>query len=202
MLIHIMIMTREKRKNNDWIALLLRLIILLLVFDRLFAFSAVVVSSSGGSTSSTSQHSSNNRQTSFYRTITSWLDQEQIPWRHLSKKDKVFPKDIEVTNPILEVTSHHSSTLYYLHIIKSPRSRNDCLSPICTRDMTNYVQYLNRQSQLEQQQLARGAVEEVGAGQTALKASNTTANKISIIHLHEDVWYSRRILSNVDCVLD
>ncbi|KAL7458177.1 hypothetical protein ACHAWC_009738 [Mediolabrus comicus] len=185
-------MTRENRKNNDWIALLLRLIILLLAFDRLFAFSAVV-SSGGSSTSSTiSQHSSsNNRQTSFYRTITSWLDQEQIPWRRLSKDDKVFPRDIEINNPILEVTTHHSSTLYYLHVIKSPRSRNDCLSPICTRDMTNYVQYLNRQSQIDRQQEVVIEAEEVGAGQTALKASNTTANKISIIHLHEDVWYSK-----------
>jgi hypothetical protein len=127
-------MTREYR-NNRLMHLYLCLITLLLVFDCLFAFSAVVSSGSGSRTSSTSQHSSNNQQTSFFRTITSWLDQEQIPWRRLTKEDKVFPKDIEVTNPILEVTSHHSSTLYYLHIIKSPRSRNDCLSSTCTRDM-------------------------------------------------------------------
>jgi predicted O-methyltransferase YrrM len=182
-------MTREYR-NNGWMHLYLCLITLLLVFDRLFAFSAVVVSSSGGSTSSSpSQHSSKNQQASFFRTITTWLDQEEIPWRQLSNEDKVFPRDIEINNPILEVISYHTSTLYYLHIIKSPRSRNDCLSPICTRDMTNYVQYLNKQSQLEQQQLSTGAVEEVGARQTALKGSNTSANKISIIHLHEDVWY-------------
>ena len=151
MLIH-MIMTRES-SNNSWIALHLRLITLLLAFDLLFAFSAVV--SSSGSTSSISEHSSssNNQQTSFFRTITTWLDQENIPWRRLSTGDTLFPKDIVVTNPIIEVTSHHSSTLYYLHIIKSPRSRNDCLSSTCTRDMTNYVQYLNRQSQIEQQQL-------------------------------------------------
>ena len=181
-------MTSES-SNNSWIALHLRSITLLLAFDLLLAFS-VVVSGSGSTSSSISQHSSNNnRQTSFFRTITTWLDQEQIPWRQLSKEDKLFPKDIAVANPIIEVTSHHSSTtLFYLHIIKSPRSRNDCLSPICTRDMTNYVQYLNRQSRIEQQQLSTGAVEEIGAGQLALKASNTTANKISIIHLHEDVW--------------
>lgn len=179
-------MTREYR-NNGWISLHLRLIALLLAFDLLFAFSAVV---SGSTSSISAQHSSNNQQTSFFRTITTWLDQEQIPWRHLTKEDKVFPKDIEVTNPILEVTSHHSSAIFYLHVVKSPRSRNDCLSSICTRDMTNYVQYMNRQSQIEQQQLATQAAE-VGARQTALKASNTTANKISIIHLHEDVWYSK-----------
>jgi hypothetical protein len=135
---HQFVGSMREYRNICWINLYLCLITLLLVFDRLFAFSAVVVSSSSGSTSSIYEHSgSNNRQTSFFRTITtSWLDQEQIPWRRLSKEDKVFPRDIEINNPILEVTSHHSSTLYYLHIIKSQRSRNDCLSSTCTRDIT------------------------------------------------------------------
>eukprot|EP00984_Skeletonema_dohrnii_P009850 scaffold3797_cov91-Skeletonema_dohrnii-CCMP3373.AAC.5 len=138
-----------------WIAL--RFITLLLAFDLLLAFSV-----------------SESKRPSFFRTVTSWLDEEHIAWQQLS--EKVFPRDITVRNPILLVTT--PSTLYYLHILQSPTSANGCLSPTCTRDMTNYVQYLNAQSDL--------TIETSAAAQ-----DSATATKISIIHLHEDVWYSK-----------
>mmetsp|Transcript_18628 Transcript_18628/g.27307 ORF Transcript_18628/g.27307 Transcript_18628/m.27307 type:complete len:779 (-) Transcript_18628:240-2576(-) len=137
---------------------IVRFITLLLSFDVLLAFSV-----------STSQQ----LKPPFFRTVTSWLDEETIAWRLL--KDKVFPRGIDTSNPILEVTS--TSTLYYLHILKSPASMNDCLSPTCTRDMTNYVQYLNTCSDTTEQSSADSAT--------------TRPTKMSIIHLHEDVWYSK-----------
>lgn len=145
-------MTRAK-----WIVL--RFITLLLAFDLLLAFSV-----------------KESKKPSFFRTVTSWLDEENIAWRQLT--EKVFPRDIEISNPILEVaTTTPPSTVYYLHILQSPTSMNHCLSPTCTRDMTNYVQYLNARSEI---------VEQSSASDSA-----TSTTKISIIHLHEDVWYSK-----------
>ena len=133
-----------------------RLISLLLAFDLLLAFSSV----------------SEIKRPSFFRTVTSWLDEEHIAWEQLT--ERVFPRDITIRNPILTVST--PSTLYYLHILQSPKRMSHCLSPTCTRDMTNYVQYLNAQSEI-----TTGQSETVGMKST----------KISIIHLHEDVWYSK-----------
>ena len=134
----------------------LRFITLLLAFDLLLAFSSV----------------SEIKRPSFFRTVTSWLDEEHIAWEQLT--ERVFPRDITIRNPTLTVPT--PSTLYYLHILQSPKRMSHCLSPTCTRDMTNYVQYLNAQC-------------EITSGQLAQHCSNCT--KISIIHLHEDIWYSK-----------
>ncbi|KAL7491642.1 hypothetical protein ACHAWT_001871 [Skeletonema menzelii] len=130
-------------------------ITLLLAFDLLLAFSSV----------------SESKRQSFFRTVTSWLDEEHIAWQQLT--ERVFPRDITIRNPILTVAT--PSTLYYLHILQSPTRMSHCLSPTCTRDMTNYVQYLNAQRQVNEQ---------------STQGSNNST-KISIIHLHEDVWYSK-----------
>ena len=142
----------------------LRFITLLLALDLSLQFSL-------GETS-------NNKRPSFYRTVTSWLDEEHIAWQQLT--EKVFPRDITILNPILTVAT--PSTVYYLHVLKSPTTRNHCLSPICTRDMTNYVQYLNN---------ARSEEKIIEQSSSTQDNTNNTAIKISIIHLHEDVWYSK-----------
>lgn len=138
-----------------------RFITLVLAFDFLLAFSV-----------------KESKKSSFFRTVTSWLDDENIVWRQLT--EKVFPRDIDIRNPIIEVATispPSTLSLYYLHILQSPTSINHCLSPTCTRDMTNYVQYLNARS---------GIIE-----QSSAEIGSTNTTKISIIHLHEDVWYSK-----------
>ena len=144
-----------RSSGAKWI--ILRFMTLLLAFDLLFAFSVVRES-----------------KPSFFRTVSSWLDDENIAWQQLT--EKVFPRDISISNPIIEVTT--PSTLYYLHILQSPTTMNGCLSPTCTRDMTNYVQYLNSNARDDEM------IDQ------SLPATPKT-KIISIIHLHEDVWYSK-----------
>lgn len=100
----------------------------------------------------------------FLQTITSWLDSESIAW---DKKDDLLPTTITSTQPILEVTSYNKCC-YYLHILQSPKSVNECIDATCARDMTNHIQYLNTKHSNDQ---------------------NYT--KISLIHLHEDVWNTK-----------
>ena len=99
----------------------------------------------------------------FLETVTSWLDSESIAW---DKKDDFFPTTITSTQPILEVTSYNKCC-YYLHILQSPKSDDECVPATCARDMTNYIQYINNQH------------------------SDENYTKISLIHLHEDVWNTK-----------
>lgn len=55
------------------------------------------------------------------------------------------------------------------------------MSPIGTRDMTNYVQYLNAQIAQCNEMIE----------QSSSTQQDSSHIKISIIHLHEDVWYSK-----------
>ena len=109
------------------------------------------------------------------QTVTDWLDGEKVAWGLVEDPGILFPRDIIVGQPILEVRASTKS-LYYLHILKSPSSMDDCLSPTYTRDMTNYVQYLNAHAK---------------RGQLSDNSADNDVSKISIIHLHEDVWHSK-----------
>ena len=106
----------------------------------------------------------------YLQTVTGWLDEEKITWQLLSEEDTtdttLFPTKI-TDHPILQVKSSSNRNCYYLHILKSPNAIHECIIPTSTRDMTNYIQYINTQQQ------------------------NTTS-KISLIHLHEDVWNAKR----------
>lgn len=97
----------------------------------------------------------------YLQTVTGWLDEENIAWK-LQDSRKVFPKSLTTSHPILQLNPS-STTDLYLHLLKSPHSTKDCVAPTLTRDMTNYIQFLNREQ-------------------------NTT---ISLIHLHQDVWNSK-----------
>jgi len=101
----------------------------------------------------------------FLQTVTSWLDEEDIFWHE--QDDILFPTAITSTQPIIEVISYNKCC-YYLHILQSPKSVNECIPATCARDMTNYIQYLNTKHSNDQ---------------------NYT--KISLIHLHEDVWNTK-----------
>ena len=98
----------------------------------------------------------------FLQTVTSWLNEEDIVW-----KQKDDWKAITSTQPILEVISYNKCC-YYLHILKSPTSLDDCIEATCARDMTNHIQYLN-----------------------AKHSNDQNYTKISLIHLHEDVWNAK-----------
>ena len=106
----------------------------------------------------------------YLQTVTDWLDEENINWQLLSEEDTtdttLFPNKI-TDHPILHVKASSGRNCYYLHILKSPNSINECITSTSARDMTNYIQYINTQQQ------------------------NTTS-KISLIHLHEDVWNAKR----------
>ena len=107
--------------------------------------------------------------TPYLQTVTDWLDEENINWQLLSEEDTtdttLLPNKI-TDHPILHVKASSGRNCYYLHILKSPNSINECITSTSTRDMTNYIQYMNTQQQ------------------------NTTS-KISLIHLHEDVWNAK-----------
>ena len=101
----------------------------------------------------------------FLQTVTSWLDEEDIFWHQ--QDDILFPTTITSTQPILEVTSYNKCC-YYLHILQSPKSVNECISATCARDMTNYIQFMNTKH-----------------------SDDENYTKISLIHLHEDVWNTK-----------
>ena len=105
----------------------------------------------------------------YAQVVTNWLDREGIAWHLLHESDVVFPKQIISQQPILEIKSYNGAR-YYLHILKSPVTSDECISPTCTRDMTNYIQHINNNIQQQADQ-------------------NDT--KISLIHLHEDVWHAK-----------
>ena len=79
------------------------------------------------------------------------------------QKDDLFHN----TQPILEVISYNKCC-YYLHILQSPKYSDECISATCARDMTNYIQFINNQ-----------------------QSDDGNYTKISLIHLHEDVWNTK-----------
>ena len=128
-------------------------------FGRLDALSVITQPSSSLRTAVSKSSWGHNE---YLQTVTDWLDEEEIPWK-LQDSRAVFPKSIATRQPILQVNS--SPSVLYLHLLKTPSSSRDCMTPTLTRDMTNYFQYIN--------------------------SHNHNSSKISIIHLHEDVWNSK-----------
>ena len=101
------------------------------------------------------------------------------------------------SQPVIEVQIDRKNTspeLCYLHLLKSPTSNKDCVSPICTRDMTNYVHFINSCTKQKQQQQQLDSTTDIK--DKKINDSNINSNiqiqpKISLIHLHEDVWHSK-----------
>jgi hypothetical protein len=89
-------------------------------------------------------------QSVFLATVTEWLDHEDISWRRLmvqehqelSSSDSSYPSSFQATpHPVLQVSSinNNPKDFVWLHLIASPTNLNDCLTPTCTRDMTNQI---------------------------------------------------------------
>lgn len=105
--------------------------------------------------------------------MTSWIEDQNLIWRILDDRHagQLQPVLSQTTQNIVQVssTSDFINASLYLHLLVSPRTTSDVVSPSCTRNMTDTVQRINRQNQHQQQ-------------------------KIQLIHLHEDVWHSKHAI--------
>ena len=143
----------------------------------------------------------------FEKEVTAWLDEESVPWRYLSSCDNVaWEVDDTATKPVIAMckTQRHlprQSKIeeggmktqplrpsFWLHLIPSPQSLSEALPPTLTRRMTDAC---------------------VAAADTAKKLDDTTPPDGSdpdpageegrgteqVVHLHEDVWYSKNAIA-------